>query len=160
MTCCLRKWTLNLFARNSFHKIFSAGVILRRSSRARSCFSFVTFWPGLMFLTGITWFYYCFIWNRKRYIAKIEKIWYIVHHVSVVLTYYKPLSRLPKWGEAQTSSNKDYSWKPNTPSPQKRIHHHALFHLEEGQTDTPINLLHLGVGPNPTHLPSPPMGRG
>jgi hypothetical protein len=43
-------------------------------------------------------------------------------------------------------------FQPDTPSPQKRTRHHALFHLEEGQTDTPINSLHLGVGPA---LPSP-----
>jgi len=66
--------------------------------------------------------------------------------------YPSPVSRLPKWGEAQTLSNKASTWKPNTPSPQKRIHHHALFHLEEGQTDEPINRLHLGVGPR--SLPS------
>jgi hypothetical protein len=34
MTCCLLKWTPSLFPRNSCQRIFSAGVMSRRSSFA------------------------------------------------------------------------------------------------------------------------------
>lgn len=40
--CCLRKRTPSFFARTSCHSSFSAGVISRRSSLARSSFSLVT----------------------------------------------------------------------------------------------------------------------
>ena len=55
--CCLRKWTPSLLALNSYQSIFSAGVMLRRSSFARWSFSLVTRWFVTMFLIAIWWFY-------------------------------------------------------------------------------------------------------
>jgi len=49
---------------------------------------------------------------------------------------------------------RDYTTVVITPNflYQTRSQQNALFHLEEGQTDTPINHADLGVGPN---RPSP-----
>jgi hypothetical protein len=61
-----------------------------------------------------------------------------------------PNGRKPSHPQTGLSSEVQHAFR------QKRSQHHALFHLEEGQTDTPISPLHLGVGPLiPSHTPLP-----